>query len=378
MNHAGLYIHIPFCQTKCGYCSFNSVPANRKITDDYLESIHTQARMYNATPQIRDIIFDSIFFGGGTPTLASAPPLHRLLHTIKDLFQLAEHPEISIEANPNSISPAELATLQEAGFNRLSFGVQSFQDELLAAMERTHTGNQAKQAINWAIDAGFTNINSDLIYGLPGQTTHQWQDDLHTILALEPDHLSLYELSIEPGTAFHQRQKDGTLPLPDEDTLADMEDISRELLTKTYNQYEISNFAKPGKQCRHNLTYWQNGTYLGLGAGAVSCIGGERFSHHPSASQFTQAIHHHKTTISHRETLDPEARFRETIIMGLRLVQGVNIVYLEQQSELTLHQVYGCLIDDLISKGHLHYNKPYLRIPPKLLQVANQILHQLV
>ncbi len=378
MSHAGLYIHIPFCQSKCGYCSFNSIPANRTTADAYLQAIQHQAITYSTQANKQHITFTSIFFGGGTPTLASPEKLSHLLHFLLQQFNCSNNPEISIEANPNSVSKKDLGILRTAGFNRLSLGVQSFNDPILKRIQRTHTGAQAKQAMTWAREVGFTNLNCDLIYGLPTQTANHWQDDLHSITDTKPDHLSMYELSVEKGTSFHTEQRNGTLILPDDDGLADMEDISKEILASTYHQYEISNFSREGKECRHNLTYWKNGTYLGLGAGAVSYIKGTRFTHQTSPQQFVQAIQQNQSTIIHSETLDREARFRETVVIGLRLVRGVNLAKLEKQSKMNHRHVYGSLIEELIAKKHLVRDADYIHIPKSLLGIANQILHQLV
>lgn len=378
MTRAGLYIHIPFCQAKCGYCSFNSVPASRHDADTYLQTLRTQAERYSRHPHIQPLTFNSIFFGGGTPTLASAQHLGEFLGYLRDHFPCTPDLEISIEANPNTVTLNDLATLHQAGFNRLSLGVQSFQDHILTRLNRTHTGAQARQAVHWARDAGFANISCDLIYGLPEQTVELWQQDVHTILELKPEHLSLYELSIEPGTPFHAEQTAHTLILPDDDMLADIEECSTALLSPTYHRYEISNFACNQNQCRHNLTYWQNGSYLGLGAGAVSCIAGMRFTHTPSPVLFMEQLNQGQSTIIQAESLSPKARFRETIVMGLRLVQGVHLTQLEHQSGLNHKQVYSSLVEDLVNKGHLQYKAGYLSIPESLLGVANQILHQLV
>jgi oxygen-independent coproporphyrinogen-3 oxidase len=378
MNQAGLYIHIPFCKSKCGYCSFNSIPAQRHQANEYLHIITDHIAGYVNQPHIKKQTFDSIFFGGGTPTLASPEQLGKLLDYLLNHFSFTRQIEISIEANPNSISKKDLRILHHAGFNRISLGIQSFQDAILTRINRTHTGQQARQAVRMARKAGFTTISCDLIYGLPEQTVQHWQTDLNTVLELDPEHLSLYELTVEPGTAFYSQQQAQQLILPDDDILADMEELSAVMLSPVYQQYEISNFAKNNNQCRHNLTYWHNNTYLGFGAGAVSCINGMRFSHQPSPKLFAEAVEQKKNTITYAESLSPKARFRETIIMCLRLVQGVNLPLLEQQTRLSHQQVYGTLLEDLIRKEQLKYNRPYLCIPITLLGVANQILQQLV
>lgn len=378
MNEAGLYLHIPFCRAKCGYCAFNSVAATPGVMDDYLALLGREVRTAAAQPWNADQTFTSLFIGGGTPSLAPPATLAALLDLCRRHLTISDQAEISMEANPDSLDPAGLAILRQAGINRLSIGVQSFQDDLLTTLNRPHTGRQAVQAVMAARQSGFTNINLDLIYGLPGQSLAAWQADLRQAADLAPEHLALYELSIEPDTAFARRQAAGALPLPDEDLVADMEEAIADLLPPPFERYEISNYARPGYQCRHNLNYWQNGSYLGLGAGAVSCFDGLRVSNEPEPAAFMALVGQGHTPIRHIECLSPKGRFRESMIMGLRLLAGLDLAALEGRLGLTAAQVYGDLLTDLENQGLLRRHANRLSIAPKRLAVANQILSQLV
>ncbi len=375
---AGLYLHIPFCRSKCGYCAFNSITASRGMADEYLDLLDEKIAAYASLPWSREQVFTSIFIGGGTPTLASPEKLAKVLTSCRHHFNMSDQAEISMEANPDSIDQDSLSTLLQAGVNRLSIGVQSFNDTLLSTLNRPHTGQQASQAVKTARKCGFSNINLDLIYGLPGQSLTAWTNDLHQALDLAPEHLALYELTIEPGTPFALARAANTLDLADEELVADMEEATNQILTTAYQRYEISNFTRPGYECRHNINYWQNGSYLGLGSGAVSCLDGLRLSQESAPHRFMTLIHEGKTTISQAECLSAKGRFRESIIMGLRLVEGLDLTDLERRFHLSAREVYGDLFPDLLKQGLLIRDGKMLRLPANLLAVANQILSQLV
>ncbi len=378
MMAAGLYLHIPFCRSKCGYCAFNSIAASRSAADAYLDLLAQEIESYAKLPWSRMQTFATIFIGGGTPSLASPAKLAKILALCRSRFTLADQAEISMESNPDSIDQDSLTTLYQAGVNRLSIGVQSFNDAILKTLNRAHTGHQAMEAVETARKSGFSNINLDLIYGLPNQTLASWQEDLRRALSLAPKHLALYELTVEPGTPFAREQDKNNLPLPDEDLLADMEEAIATLLTPTLQRYEISNYARPGYQCRHNINYWQNGSYLGLGAGAVSCLDGLRLTHEPNPSHFMELVKHNKTTISHAECLSTKGRFRESMIMGLRLMAGIDLPALESRFHLRAQEVYGHLLGDFAEQGMLIREGEMLRLSPDYIAVANQILAHLV
>lgn len=378
MKEAGLYLHIPFCRSKCGYCAFNSITASPGMADAYLALLAQEIISAAALDWSKKQTFTTLFIGGGTPSLASPGKLADLLELCHKHFTISSHAEISMESNPDSIDIDSLTILRNSGVNRLSIGVQSFNDTLLATLNRPHTARQAVQAVTSARKSGFTNINLDLIYGLPGQSLSTWHADLQQALRLNPEHLALYELTIEPDSPFGHLHDKGALSLPDEDLVADMEEATIALLAPTYQRYEISNYTRPGYQCRHNLNYWQNGSYLGLGAGAVSCLNGLRVSHEPSPPIFMDLIRQKKSTISHVECLSARGRFRESMIMGLRLLKGLNLSELESRFQLKSHEVYGNLLIDLAKQGQIIRQKNNIHLAPKFLAVANQILTKLV
>ena len=265
----GLYIHIPFCRSKCGYCAFVSFPIKNSDPISYLAALHKEIDFWSKRAQGNK--FGSIFIGGGTPTILSTEKLTTLLTVLQEKFSISSDAEITIETNPNTIDLAKLAKLRTNGFNRLSIGIQSFNDRTLRLIDRTHNAAEGTKAAYLTREAGFNNLNLDLIYGLPGQTIKDWRDTLGEALALEPDHLSAYQLSIDPGSRFAEKVAQDNLQLPDDDQVAIMAENTLEILrTSNLERYEISNYAQPGQQCRHNLIYWHNGDYLGLGAGAVS------------------------------------------------------------------------------------------------------------
>ena len=378
MTGPGLYLHIPFCRCKCSYCAFNSVAGRRSTVDTYLDLLARQIKEYAALEWCSNRRFTTLFIGGGTPSLASPAKLAAIIRLCRSCFTLADQAEISMEANPDTISPELLTTLRQAGLNRLSIGIQSFNNTILAGINRAHTAEQAIKAFHLARRSGLANINIDLIYGLPGQTMADWQKDLQQIPALNPEHLALYELTIEPESPLGRLQAAKALTMPNEDLLADMEEATHALLSPHYQRYEISSFCRPGRQCRHNLNYWQNGSYLGLGAGAVSCLDGLRFTHEPDPHRFMSAIEYNTTTIRQAECLSRTARFRETMIMGLRLIDGFNLRKLEKRLRISAGEVYGPLLAELSSQGRLIRQGEMIRLAPGWLPVANQVLGKLV
>ncbi len=378
MTEAGLYLHIPFCRSRCGYCAFNSVAASRSAADDYLKLLAPEITAYAALPWSQSQTFTSLFIGGGTPSLASPAAVAATLALCQRHFRISPQAEISMEANPDTVDHDSLMAWQQAGVNRLSIGVQSFTDAILKGLNRAHTSQQAVQALVTARRSGFSNINIDLIYGLPGQTLAIWQHDLRQALELAPEHLALYELTIEPGTPFARAQQQKRLELPDEELVADMEEATVALLAPVMQRYEISNYAQPGLQCSHNLNYWQNGSYLGLGAGAVSCLDGLRLSHEPDPSAFMNLVKQQKSTVISAECLSPRGRFRESIIMELRLLAGIDLPALERRLHLSAQEVYGDLLADLMDQGLLIREGNRVRLAAPYLAVANQILTKLV
>lgn len=374
----GLYIHIPFCKSKCSYCSFNSVPCSAPPAG-YLAALRRQARFFAAQPWCRQRTFASIFIGGGTPTIYDGADLAALVAECRSLFDFAGDAEVSVECNPNTVTAGSLACLRRAGVNRLSIGIQAFSDTLLQEIGRTHSVAQAHRAVALAREAGFGNLNLDLMYGLPGQDVELWSEGLRLALDHSPEHLALYELTIEEETPFFRMARDGILALPKEEEVAAMEEGARNLLAAAgYSRYEISNYARPGFACRHNINYWQNGSYVGLGAGAVSCLSGVRLRNVDEPGLFTRLIEAGREPYGEAECLPLEARFRETVIMGLRLLVGVSLSGLQQRFGLTVQDYYGMILQDLFRQDLVELGDDFLRLTTKGLPVANQVLARLV
>src|SRR3990170_5784166 len=264
-----LYIHIPFCTLKCAYCDFNSYAGLKELVRPYVDALIAEITLWAEFARGRPVA--TVFFGGGTPSLLPLPEVERVTSALRERFELQAGAEVTLEANPGTVDLAYLRSLLALGVNRLSLGVQSFHDDELAALDRIHSAAEAKEAYRWALEAGFHRLNLDLIYGLPEQPMARWQATLEQAIELGPDHLSLYALTVEEGTKLAYDIDHGRLPGPDPDAQAAMYEWSLERLARAgYQQYEISNWSRPGQECRHNLTYWRNGEWLGLGAGAHS------------------------------------------------------------------------------------------------------------
>lgn len=375
----GLYIHIPFCVTKCGYCSFSSFPSVRRFSDPYLASVVRQAAGMSRQSWVQARTFTTIYIGGGTPTIYNAESLVNLIATSLSLFNFVHHPEITVEINPDTVNFKKLTELRQGSVNRLSIGVQSFSDKILKSIGRSHSAAKIHDTINLARKAGFDNISFDLMYGLPEQRLKEWAASVDTALFYEPEHLSFYELTIEENTPFSTQQQQGRLRCPSEQTVVSMIDIALEKLEKAgYVRYEISNFCKPDQQSVHNVNYWDNGSYLGLGASAVSSLSGLRITNIADPDRYIHLLHQNISPFSEAESLSRVIRFRETVIMGLRMLSGVSLDSLRARFSLTPQEYYGDVVADLLQQGLLEINNDYLRLTSKSLPVANQVLAQLV
>ncbi|HFQ80873.1 MAG TPA: radical SAM family heme chaperone HemW [Desulfobacterales bacterium] len=375
----GLYIHIPFCRRKCLYCSFVSQACGGRPPAAYLEALLSHIRQYSRLEWLREREISSIFIGGGTPSLYDGKSLARLISAGRDSFNCQPGLEISMESNPNSLSPAQLDLCREAGLNRLSIGVQSFNDRLLKVLGRSHSRNEARQAFGMARAAGFDNINLDLMYGLPGQSLTDWRQTLEQAAALAPEHLSIYELSVEPDTPFAELRENRRLTLLAEEEVIEQENLTYSLLERQgLERYEISNFARPGRQCRHNLNYWRNGSYLGIGAAAVSCLSGLRLRNVDKAETYIKMVRRGLAPLAEGEALSREAAFRESVIMGLRMLRGVSLIDLRLHYDLHPLDYYGPALRSLVERGLIVMDDTYMRLSLRALPVANQILAELV
>ena len=372
-----LYLHIPFCSSKCFYCSFSSFPDMQEIHDRYVAALLTQ--IGSSARQRSDSGLETLFIGGGTPTVLRTEKLVEIIQTCREHFSFSAQAEISIEANPGTIDRASLAMLRDCGVNRLSIGVQSFNDDDLQVLGRRHCAEKSIQSLEDARDAGFDNVSLDLMYGLPGQGFASWRANLQQAVKLRPQHLSLYQLSIEEGTGFSAQYRAGRLELPDDEEIIGMEQFTREYLgSHGIKHYEISNYARPGYECRHNIGYWENEEFVGYGAGAAGFVGGRRYKLITDPLRYCLAMESGGDAVEEDERLDTEASFRETVVMGLRLLRGVDKKRLFKRFGLRLDSQYGSILTELAGKGLLEENRDFLRLSARGRRFANQVMAELV
>ena len=322
----GIYVHIPYCIRKCAYCDFCSVPLDDSAIL-YPEALCREIKLSRDRLPFTGPV-PSVFFGGGTPTVLPSHALVRILETIRDVYGLQQDAEVTVECNPGTATSADFRLLQAAGFNRMSLGLQSADNRLLAAVGRIHTYDQFVSTFLQARDCGFQNINIDLIHGLPGQTQDNYLNSLKKVCSLNPEHVSAYALILEQGTPLYMRVKRGETILPDEDSVADMEDAGIAFLRENgYMRYEVSNFAKPGCECRHNLIYWNDAPYLGFGVAAHSSAPGERswlrWSNTESIPEYLRKLRMGRLPTAETLHIDKKEEMFEVIMLGLRKTAGI-------------------------------------------------------
>lgn len=363
----GLYIHIPFCKAKCAYCDFYSLAHSEEKMDAYMAAL--LRHLEEVAPRAAGMQVDTVYFGGGTPSYLGAARLCRILQTVLRRYDVARDAEITLEANPDSAGDwKELRRLRRAGFNRLSLGVQSTDDALLRRIGRVHTYEQVQQAVKAARQAKFTNLSLDLIYGLPGQTVEDWQRTLADAVALGPEHLSCYGLKLEEGTPLWQQRQ--TLTLPDDDAQADMYLYTVAALGEMgYEQYEISNFAKPGKASCHNLKYWNMEEYAGFGPGAHSDFGGVRYGYVRDIDSYIAG----KLVLSESENDSTLARDYEYVMLSLRTAAGIDRQTFEKRYRQRF-QPMETLFEQYEKAGLALPTEGGWRLTPKGFLVSNSII----
>ncbi len=383
MPTAGLYVHIPFCRSKCRYCDFCSYPGLDALWRDYLAAVALEAAQAGHTLPWERMTFDTVFIGGGTPTLLPAEGLAALLANLRRALPILPAAEISIEANPGTVERAGLAVLRAVGYNRLSLGVQSLDDGELALLGRTHTAGEARAALAAAREAGFDNVNLDLIFGLPGQTLASWRATLAGALALAPEHLSLYALTVEEGTPLAADIAAGRLPTPDDDLAADMYEHAEAALAANYAHYEISNWARrtpgdpefgpPRLACRHNLVYWHNERYLGLGAAAHGYDGRHRMANTADVAEYVAHMGARQSALAESEATDRAREMGETMMLTLRLAEGMAWAEFAGRFGVELRAVYGQTIDELAEDGLLQADERGIRLTPRGRLLGNRV-----
>ncbi|MDI6716179.1 MAG: radical SAM family heme chaperone HemW [Actinomycetota bacterium] len=366
-----VYVHIPFCKQKCKYCDFNSYAAASSLYEVYIDALISEIIFRSS--ELRDLNVKSIYIGGGTPTLLTPFLLEKVLTSIKKHFLVAKDAEVSIEANPETLTADKAVALRQIGINRMSIGFQSLDNDCLRALGRKHTAKQAINAFKVAREAGFDNINVDLIFGAPGQSLAGWALTLEQAISLEPEHVSCYGLTVEPGTRLEHEIASGKLKVADQDLQSDMFVYAIKSLNESgYEHYEISNYAKGGKQCKHNLVYWNNGDYIGFGAGAHSKIGNKRFHNVLGIEDYINSSRDYSYTEGVLE-LTMEGEMSDTIILGLRKMEGISLKDFESSFGISLLNLYAEQVKELISDGFVRIENGRLKLTQKGILLGNEV-----
>lgn len=376
MEPISIYIHIPMCVKKCAYCDFTSFCGRMKQREAYTEAVCREMREQAAFFGARRV--ETVFFGGGTPTLMTGAQIGRMLDTLRGCFALAADAEITMEGNPGTLTRENLESYRAAGVNRLSLGVQSLDDGLLRNIGRIHTSGEARAAVAMARAAGFDNLNLDLMLGLPGQTPEQWARTLSEAIALSPEHLSCYSLILEEGTPLYAQAEAGTCaPLPDEDALCEMDDIT-ERLTRAggYARYEVSNYAKAGRICRHNVVYWECLPYLGIGCAAHSDMDGRRFYNPEDWEGYLHAVGQKERTAEGDDSR--EERMFERVMMGLRMVRGMDEERFKRDFHMRPEEVWKKTIPKLKEEKLMESGNGRLYLTRRGMQVMNAVLVEML
>ena len=373
-----MYIHIPFCVKKCSYCDFLSAPATEQTKEAYMAALF--AEIGGRAKDYKDRIVTSVFIGGGTPSLLSGDSIRQLMEHIREGFRLASDAEITMEVNPGTVTTEKLTAFYAAGINRLSIGMQSAQEQELKILGRIHDFDGFCQVYREAVGAGFTNINVDVMSGLPGQTLASYKDTLEKVLRLEPmpQHISAYSLIVEEGTPFAAMADRGELPLPEEDTERAMYEETIEVLAGYgFHRYEISNYALDGYECRHNVGYWIRRDYLGFGIGAASLIDNVRFQNGRDLNAY---LAHPLACREEQQPLTTQEQMEETMFLGLRLIRGVSYPEFARCYGQTLEEVYGEVIARNVADGLLAVREDetgrHLMLTGRGLDVSNYVMAQ--
>ena len=388
LESLALYLHIPFCTAKCGYCDFNSYEGLDHLVPEYTPALVREIGLWAPAAQGHRV--ETVFFGGGTPSLTAIDDLTSIVTAIRDRFAVAADAEWTLEANPSELTREHLQGLRGAGINRLSMGVQSLHDDELQQLDRLHSAERAVEAFHDVRAAGFENVNLDLIFGLIGQPLERWQSTLERAIELGPEHLSCYALTVEPGTALYYQVEKGQLPEPDPDVAADQYEWTRERLAEAgYRQYEISNWARPGRECRHNLVYWRTQPYLGLGAGAHSYFDGNRLANVNAPQRYVEAVnesyeerqakgHGALHQITAGETADAATALADALILGLRLTDGVEVAPFEVRFGASLETSFGPALAKYEALGILDRGDGRLRLTDRGLLLSNELFVDLL
>jgi len=375
----GLYIHVPFCIKKCNYCDFISYPYDADLAASYVSALGREMALYAADMTPEERMVRSIFLGGGTPTALWGDQLVEIIENCRKHFTVADDAEITVECNPGTADFRKLAEVRQAGVNRLSIGVQAHQQKLLDLLGRIHGWKQVEETVDSSRQAGFDNISLDLIFGIPGQSMSNWQNTLQNILALSPEHVSAYNLKIEVDTPLYRDVASGYLLPCDEELELKMFWYGIDYLTGNgFKHYEISNFALSGLEARHNLIYWHNEEYLGLGPAAHSMFRGQRFSNEENVELYIQKLYNNRSVVREEQQLSMGEQISETIFLGLRLIDGLNLNVFEQRFGEPLEYFFGAELRKLSNLGLIEIKEKNLKLTGKGLPVANEVFAEFI
>ena len=365
-----LYIHFPFCRRRCGYCSFVSYQGRESDIPQYVKALNKELLLRSADQRV-----SSIYFGGGTPSLLSPGQIHEILSVVHSHFAVDQASEVTLEANPGTVDNIYLAAVRKAGINRLSLGLQSLDDGELALLGRIHTASEARDAVQFARNAGFTNLSLDLIYGLPNQTLASWFKTLDEAIGLNPEHISLYPLTLEDDAPMRLAIQRGEVPPIDSDLTADQYELAQDTLAaRGYNHYELSNWAKQGYECQHNLVYWHNLPYLGAGVAAHSYLDGHRLANTTDLDRYLNAFSRNLPPARELdEEIGPELHLSETVILGLRLSEGIGLDDINRRFGIELLRHYEQQVDVTASLGLLECASGRVRLTRRGRLLGNEV-----
>jgi len=376
MKKLGIYIHIPFCKRKCNYCDFYSVNWNYESENKYIDAVINEIKNYKDTLDDKYIV-DTIYFGGGTPTIINPDNLRRIIENLSCIFEIDKDSEISMEANPNTLTEENLKEYKKIGINRLSIGIQSLNDDILHKIGRIHNSLEALEAIDRAKQFGFENINADVMFNIPGQTTMDIEDTLNKIIEKNVKHISFYSLKLEKGTPMYVMEKDNKIIMPDEDEEREMYYAGRLVMEKNnLFQYEISNFAAKGYECRHNLKYWNQEEYIGIGPSAHSFLNSIRYS---NPSDLKLYIKNGETNTFERkiqEVLSEKDLIFEYIMLRLRLTEGLNTVDFKNKFSVDFYEAYQKQIDYLMKNKLLECSKEFVKLTHFGMDISNCVFQE--
>ena len=373
MKEVSLYIHIPFCKQRCFYCDFPTFSGKDHLREEYVDALIKEIR-----DKCTKYLIKTIFIGGGTPSYLGENELEKLLKTVSEL-NLSKNIEYSMECNPGTVNEEKLKIMKKYGVNRISFGLQSCNDELLKNIGRIHTFKEFLENYKLARKIGFDNINIDLMYGLPNLTIEVWKDTLEEICKLKPEHISAYSLIIEEGTVFYNLYEKDKLKLPSEDDERIMDKITKDILINNgYHQYEISNFSLKNRECEHNKVYWSLDEYIGVGSASSSYINGYRLTNESSIGEYIRRVKSNEDTVVDKYKNLREDEIEEFIFMGLRMLSGIDLLKFNRKFGLDIYSIYKNVIEKNIDDGLLIINKDRMYLTTKGVELSNRVMSDFI